>query len=451
MRRGRADGRGKPEFGGARCRASGHGLPRGQKTPLRKTANHIQTKLNFAQDGYVSMWLRIILALTVLVGLHVYLGFRLLQVGWLGEPAFFASWFLLLGSISLHPLSFLARRSPDTALRAQLFGWASYLTLGALALLFTLVVLRDVVALLSFLLGALYCSIDAAPNCMAEWPSFSGHWEQTSVAIVVLSGVLGCWGFREAWRVPRVREVDIPLPGLPRALWDFRIVQLSDVHIGPTLRRRFLSRVVAEVNRLQADAVAITGDLVDGPVASLADQVEVLRELQSRHGTFFVTGNHEYYAGALPWVKALRDWGIDVLENEHRVLQHDGAALVMAGVCDFNAGDFVPAHTHDPHKAMRGCPAEPPKILLAHQPRSVTQAEDAGFDVQLSGHTHGGQFVPWNFFVPLQQPVVAGLHRVGRLWLYTSRGTGHWGPPLRLFAPSEITLLRLRSTSVAET
>lgn len=397
------------------------------------------------------MWFRIILALSLLVGLHVYLGTRLLQIGWLGEPGYFAAWFLLLGSITLHPLAFYARRPGQSELRMQILGWASYAVLGLLALIFSLVVLRDGLTLLTFLLGKLYCSIHAAPNCFENWPTWTPHWEQSSVGIVVLSALLAGWGFREAWRLPRVRHVDIPLAELPQALWDFRIVQLSDVHIGPTIRRRFLSRVVAEVNRLHADAVAITGDLVDGPLASLSHQVEVLRELRSRHGTFFVTGNHEYYAGALPWMEALRGWGIEVLENEHRILHHEGAALLLAGVCDFNAGDFVPAHAHDPHKAIAGSPPNIPKILLAHQPRSATEARKAGFDLQLSGHTHGGQFVPWNFFVPLQQPVVAGLHRFGSLWLYTSRGTGHWGPPLRLLAPSEITLLRLRPISSSET
>lgn len=396
------------------------------------------------------MWLRILFALGVLVGLHVYLGSRLLQESWLGESGYWVAWCMLLGSIGLHPLSF-HQRQMGTDRNMQLSGWASYLTLGGLALLFSLVALRDGLALLTYASGEMYCSIVNTPGCQAKWPSWAAYWDQSSVAIVVLSSILAVWGFWEARRIPRIRHIDIPLPDLPRALWDFRIVQLTDVHIGPTIRRQFLTRVVDEVNELQADAVAITGDLVDGSVASLGSQVEALRELKSRHGTFFVTGNHEYYAGAPAWVEALRKWDIDVLENEHRVLDHDGESLVVAGVCDFNAGDFVPEHASDPHKAAAGSPERAPKILLAHQPRSATKAVEAGFDVQLSGHTHGGQFVPWNLFVPLQQPVVAGLHRMGSMWLYTSRGTGHWGPPLRLLAPSEITVLRLRGISAAGT
>ena len=165
--------------------------------------------------------------------------------------------------------------------------------------------------------------------------------------------------------------------------------------------------------------------------------------LRSRHGSFFVTGNHEYYSGALEWMALLRRLGLKVLNNEHVLIEHEGAQLVMAGVADYSAHHFEPSHRSDPRAALAGAPATAGlRVLLAHQPRSAEAAADAGFDVQLSGHTHGGQFWPWNLFVPLQQPFTAGLHRLRSLWVYTSRGTGYWGPPLRLGAPSEISLLR---------
>jgi uncharacterized protein len=168
-----------------------------------------------------------------------------------------------------------------------------------------------------------------------------------------------------------------------------------------------------------------------------------LADLRSRHGSFFVTGNHEYYSGAVEWIALLRRLGVTVLLDEHVVLEHGGAQVVLAGVADFGARHFIAAHRSDPRAAIAGAPSGAGlRVLLAHQPRSASAAADAGFDVQLSGHTHGGQFWPWNLLVKLQQPFVAGLHRLRSLWVYTSRGTGYWGPPLRLGAPAEITRLR---------
>ena len=164
----------------------------------------------------------------------------------------------------------------------------------------------------------------------------------------------------------------------------------------------------------------------------------------SERGTFFVTGNHEYYSGAAAWVAELRRLGVQVLMNEHVVLRHGTAALVLGGVTECNAQHYDPAQRSDPAAALAGAPASAgARVLLAHQPRSADAAERAGFQLQLSGHTHGGQFLPWNLFVRLQQPFTAGLHRLRSLWVYTSRGTGYWGPPKRLGAPSEITRLRL--------
>jgi predicted MPP superfamily phosphohydrolase len=183
---------------------------------------------------------------------------------------------------------------------------------------------------------------------------------------------------------------------------------------------------------------------VDGSVAELRGHVAPLAGLLSRHGTFFVTGNHEYYSGALPWMAELRSLGVSVLMNEHVVLERGGASMVLAGVADYGAHHYDPSHRSDPVAALLGAPADAAlRVLLAHQPRSAAAAEQAGFDLQLSGHTHGGQFLPWNFLVRLQQPFTAGLHRLGGLWVYVSRGTGYWGPPKRLGAPSEITHLKL--------
>jgi predicted MPP superfamily phosphohydrolase len=261
--------------------------------------------------------------------------------------------------------------------------------------------------------------------------------------VAIAAVLVTLWGFVNARRVARIVRVDVPIAGLPIALDGFTIAQVSDVHVGPTIKRPYVEAIVAAVNRLDADLVAVTGDLVDGSVRDLADHVAPLADLRAKEGVFFVTGNHEYYSGAPSWVAELHRLGLTVLLNEHAVVRRGAAQLVVAGVTDFNAGHFDRAEASDPQAALAGSPAGAVRLLLAHQPRSAAAAEAAGFDLQLSGHTHGGQFLPWNFLVRLQQPFTAGLHRWRRMWVYTSRGTGYWGPPKRFGAPSEITLLRL--------
>jgi hypothetical protein len=262
-------------------------------------------------------------------------------------------------------------------------------------------------------------------------------------AVAIAAAIVTLWGFVNARRVARVVRVDVPIAKLPTPLHGFTIAQVSDVHVGPTIKRPYVEAIVDSVNRLDVDLVAVTGDLVDGSVGDLAEHVAPLAGLRSKEGVFFVTGNHEYYSGAAAWVRELRRLGLTVLLNEHAVVRRGKARLVVAGVTDFSAAHFDPAEASDPAAALAGSPAGAVRLLLAHQPRSAGAAESAGFDLQLSGHTHGGQFVPWNFFVRFQQPFTAGLHKLGKLWVYVSRGTGYWGPPKRLGAPSEITHLTL--------
>ena len=224
----------------------------------------------------------------------------------------------------------------------------------------------------------------------------------------------------------------------------FSIAQITDVHVGPTIKRGFVERIVERVNDLNADLIAVTGDLVDGSVQQLSAHTAPLAKLSARHGAYFVTGNHEYYSGERAWTRELGRLGLTVLKNEHVVLRHDGALLVLAGVNDFGAHHFDPAQRSDPAAALHGAPQNAgARILLAHQPRSAPDASDAGFDLQISGHTHGGQFWPWNFFVRYFQPFTAGLHRLKNLWVYVSRGTGYWGPPNRFGVPSEITQITI--------
>ncbi|WP_175705019.1 metallophosphoesterase, partial [Burkholderia ambifaria] len=196
-----------------------------------------------------------------------------------------------------------------------------------------------------------------------------------------------------ARRLARVVEVEVPIDDLPASLDGFTIVQISDIHVGPTIKRGYVEAIVNAVNRLQPDLIAVTGDVVDGSVARLAGHAAPLGALRARHGAFVVTGNHEYYSGADAWVAEFRRIGLDVLMNEHRTIEHGDGRLVLAGVTDYSAGSFDPAHRSDPSAALAGAPADVRlRVLLAHQPRSANAAADAGFTLQLSGHTHGGQF-----------------------------------------------------------
>jgi uncharacterized protein len=362
-------------------------------------------------------------AIGLLLVLHLYIGWRI--VPQLPDMASgIALSLLLVASAVLIPLAFFGRRAKQRN-AADRWTWAGMLALGLFSMLLVLTLLRDVLLLIAL-------PFDLPPLAV---PS--------AMAVPLLAAVAVLFGLFGARRTARVRRIDVPIDGLPAALHGFTIVQISDLHVGPTVKGPYVRAIVDRVNTLGADAVAITGDLVDGRVQDLAHDVSPLADLRSRHGSFFVTGNHEYYSGADEWIALLRKLGLVVLLDEHVVLDHGDAQLVLAGVADFSARHFIAAHRSDPRAAIAGAPRSAGlRVLLAHQPRSASDAADAGFDVQLSGHTHGGQFWPWNLLVKLQQPFVAGLHRLRSLWVYTSRGTGYWGPPLRLGAPSEITRLR---------
>ena len=362
--------------------------------------------------------------------LHLYIGWRLIPD--LGSP--WAAWglgALLVSSAALMPLGFLARRIRRKAWSDALT-WAGLILMGLFSSLFVLTLLRDA----GLLVGGLGVMIfGGALDEAALW---------SARGVPVLAGLVTLWGLVNARRRAAIVSVEVPIHGLPPALQGFTIAQISDIHVGPTIKGPYLQAIVDAVNGMRVDMVAVTGDLVDGSVRELSAHVAPLAGLNSRHGTFFVTGNHEYYSGAHAWIDELRRMGIRVLMNEHTVLQHGASPLVVAGVADFSAHHFDPSHRSDPQAAMAGAPASASvRVLLAHQPRSAEAAERAGFQLQLSGHTHGGQFFPWNLFVPLQQPFTAGLHRLKSLWVYTSRGTGYWGPPKRFGAPSEITRLTL--------
>ena len=380
-----------------------------------------------------------IVAYALSASLHLYVGWRLIPSLADGPSAAAVLAAILLLSYVLMHLGLQFRRRVDRF--AEHLSWATMTAMGLFSSLFVLTLLRDAFLLLVAI--AVWVLSVAGPASFIP-VSFPALATGSALLVPLLALLVTAIGMRNARRTAAVVRVDVPITGLPDALHGFTIAQITDIHVGPTIKGPYVDSIVKAVNRLNADMVAVTGDLVDGSVAELARHVWPLARLSSRHGTFFVTGNHEYYSGATAWIAELRRLGLRVLLNEHVVLQHGAAALVIAGVTDISAHHFDPTHRSNPQGAIADAPEHALiRVLLAHQPRSAHEAANAGFHLQLSGHTHGGQFWPWNYFVRLQQPFTAGLHRLQELWVYVSRGTGYWGPPKRFGAPSEITYLRL--------
>ncbi|MGW0785412.1 metallophosphoesterase [Streptomyces sp. NPDC002913] len=266
-------------------------------------------------------------------------------------------------------------------------------------------------------------------------------------AVLGVAAVLLAWGYAEARRVPRVRRLDVPLPRLGAGLDGTRVVLITDTHYGPLDRARWSARVCETVNTLEADLVCHTGDIADGTAERRRAQAAPLGTVRATRARVYVTGNHEYYSEAQGWVDLMDELGWEPLRNRHLLLERGGDTLVVAGVDDVTAeSSGLAGHRAHLAGALQGADPGLPVLLLAHQPKFVDRAAAQGIDLQLSGHTHGGQIWPFHHLVRLDQPALAGLSRHGaRTLLYTSRGTGFWGPPFRVFAPSEITLLVLRS------
>ncbi len=368
----------------------------------------------------------------------LFLGLLSAWLGWtLGRGLPPAGRLVLDGLLAAVYLSTLAHllvlraRAAGPAVRA--LAWVGGIGMGWWSLLFVGTVLLE--------LGRVGWLTGRAAWGAAGTPAAGGA---PALAVLAAATLLTALGLVAALRPPRLVEVEVPVAGLPPELDGLRVVHLSDLHVSATLGRRRVAAVVARVNALEPDLVALTGDLVDGSVDALREDAAPLRDLRARLGVFFVPGNHEYYAGVEAWLAEARRLGMRTLLNAHVVVEAGGARLVVAGVPDHRAAAFVPSHRPDPARALAGAPEGAPRLLLAHQPRSADAALAAGADLVLCGHTHGGQFWPWSWLVPRVEPYAVGLHRVGAAHVFTSRGTGWWGPPNRLGAPAEIALIRLR-------
>ncbi|MGF6884071.1 putative MPP superfamily phosphohydrolase [Nocardia sp. GAS34] len=337
---------------------------------------------------------------------------------WLGTAIF------LVGYVCL-PAGMLLGHGPVQSDAASIVGDT---LLGTMWMVFTCSVLGNIAGLVLALAGV----PDPARSRIV------------AIGVLAVAAVAVAWAITEARRVPRVRRVEVPIRGLGAGLDGLRLVVITDTHYAALNRLRWSERVVEVVNGLQPDIACHAGDLADGSVAKRRAQVDPLGKVSAALGRFYITGNHEYFGDAPGWIEHMASIGWQPLRNQHEIVTRDGDGLVIAGIDD-PTGTGLPGHGPDLPAALAGADPELPVVLLAHQPKQVADAVEAGVALQISGHTHGGQIWPFHYLVRLEQPVVAGLSLHGeRTRLYTSRGTGFWGPQLRLFAPSEITVLTLR-------
>ena len=371
-----------------------------------------------------------------------YVGWRLMGPWRLSAVGGWAGWGLLFGHLVCVMTSFALMRLVGSAPWTRAVWWVAFIGMGFLSFIFIGLLLRDLgwsgLGLIERLLPG---ESTLRPTDPDRRRFLLGAF---NTALLGLTGVAGSVGIWAARHVPDVREVVVPIDNLPEALQGYRIVQITDLHVGPTIREDYVAGVVERIAGLNADLIAVTGDMVDGAPADLEPLMQPLSRMPSKDGVYFCTGNHEYYSGVQRWCAAMSRLGMTVLNNAHAIIRRGDASIMVAGVTDYRAHTMLPSHRSDAKAAVKGAPECDVRLLLAHQPKSCLAAEPVGFDLQLSGHTHGGQIFPWNFLVPLAQPFTAGLHRLGKMWVYVSRGTGYWGPPMRVGAPSEITLLLLQ-------
>ncbi len=383
--------------------------------------------------------------------MYGYIGWRLIIPAAFGTPVNVLLWILIAILAILPFIPVICRFNNIEGGWIDIVAWIGYLSFGFLTVLFAFLVVRDV----SYLLVTIaQKTFQLAGGLFGSGGSVAGAIDPVRRALVtnsvnagllaVTGGLIG-YGMYEALRKPDIVEVNVPIENLPGDLDGFRIVQITDIHVSSTIKRPFVQSVVDIVNDLKPDLIALTGDLVDGSVNQLRQDVAPLTGLKAPHGMFFITGNHEYYSGVQEWIEETARMGFTVLLNEHRVVQRGEGRLLLAGVTDYSGGQFGPSHVSDPHKARAGAPDCHATILLAHQPKSIFEAAKAGYDYVISGHTHGGQYAPYHFLTRMSQPYLSGFHNYNGTRIYVSRGTGYWGPQIRIGARSEITVHTLIS------
>ena len=349
-----------------------------------------------------------------------------------------ALWGSLLFALIFSPLLIYLRTLGQKGPVYDTMAWIGYLLMGAYSILICGVIIRDLGLGISVLFSAAVSKSEATWGAPLN-PSRRGLLIH-GINFGLITATAGLTGLGLKGALSRPEIITVTHPTNRKGIAGLRIVQISDIHVSHAIRRPEVERIVTMVNDLNPDMVVLTGDLVDGSVSMLKNDVAPLSDIEAPMGCYFVTGNHEYYSGVIPWIEEVKRLGFDVLINSHRILTFRGKKLVVAGVTDFHAEHLLPDHSTNPAKAVADAPGAPYRILLAHQPLSFPGAKAQHCDLTLSGHTHGGQYLPFTWAIHVAQPWVAGLYEEDGHRLYVNRGTAFWGPPLRIGSPSEITL-----------
>lgn len=395
--------------------------------------------------------MRVLVALAVLLVFSGYIGWRLIGPSPWKPTARRLAW-SALGFVALLVVvrPFLGRAGggvPVFVLK-QVAGFAT----GFLAFSLLLLVARDVLWVIARAADTLFRRYGCRPILPGEPRRRKACLHAGGIAVLGASMLLLWAGYIGARMEPVLEEVTLSVPGLPKGFDGYRIVQITDVHLGGLTNGRDFDGLVERMNALDPDLIAITGDLGETPVSDAGDDARPIRRLKARDGVYFVPGNHEVYAGVDEWVSLVRGLGATVLLNEHRLIQRGDGGILIAGVPNPGRGIHgtpagakgIAAIPSDPAEALRGAPPAAFKLLLAHQPSSAEAAQRAGFDLMLCGHTHGGQYFPWNLVAALAYRFVQGWGQLEQLKVYVSRGVGVYVVPLRLGIPPELTLLVLR-------
>lgn len=360
-------------------------------------------------------------AITFFTAVFLFLGYRLTGLGalswWIaGTPYLFILVYMLL------------LRERFSHRWEQIFRSTLYFFMGIVSFILGLLIFREILYFVGTITGSPYSKTLVSKNA--------------SLLILFLAALLYLYGFWNASRGPRIVHKKIPIQNLPPELEGYSIIHLSDLHVGPEVRSEFVEKIVQQTLSLKADIVVMTGDMVDGSIQQYKNATKSFSKLTQKWQVLYVTGNHEYYKDGELWIEHFTSMGLQPLLNQHTVIEKHDKKILFAGIVDPAVKMISPQMQPSLTQALKSAPGGHVKILLAHQPKAAIKAV-SHFDLQLSGHTHGGQFFPWIYVIRLFQKFPKGLIKYGSLWVYVNVGTGYWGPRLRVGTRSEIALLTL--------